>query len=72
MAHGVALVLDYAVPSADLIRDGSRFTEENAPDANDAYLHLARKRRSFPRDRARSSGAPSRAMVEMPEFVVDV
>jgi len=32
-----------------LIRDGNRFTEENAPDANDVYLHLARKRRSFPR-----------------------
>jgi hypothetical protein len=55
-----------------LIRDGNRFTEENAPDADDVYLHLARKRRSFPRDRTRSSGAPSRAVVEMPEFVVDV
>src|SRR4029079_587024 len=29
----------------------------NAPDANDVYLHLARKRRSFPRDRTRSSGS---------------
>jgi hypothetical protein len=34
-----------------LIRDEIQFTEENASDANDVYLHLERKRRSFPRVR---------------------
>jgi hypothetical protein len=55
-----------------LIRDGNRFTEEKVSDANDVYLHLARKRRSFRRDRIDRPTLPYRAMVEMPEFVVDV